>query len=216
MCRLCIKDWSTAISSHKKNFTVKKGDLIFSEGEAMNGVYFVFTGLVKVHKQWGEKKELIVRFAKDGDIVGHRGLGKENYFPVSATAIENSTLCYIDLEFFLSTLRVNQEFLYELMLFYAAELKESEEQMRNLAHMPVKGRIAVALITLEKKFGTDSDNNINIAISRQDLASYVGTSYETLFRMLEELVGESIVSTENKKISILSKEKLIQYLEAGK
>ena len=168
---------------------------------------------MKVHKRWDADKELIVRFAKEGDIVGHRGLGKDNVYPVSATALESTMVCYVDLNFFLSTLKVNTGYMYQLMLFYAAELKESEKFMRNLAHMTVKGRVAQALLNLRENFGEDQQNNINVTLSRQDLASYVGTSYETLFRTLNEMAGENIIRVD-KKISITHPNKLAALITA--
>ncbi|MBL7697763.1 MAG: Crp/Fnr family transcriptional regulator [Chitinophagaceae bacterium] len=209
MCRNCSTHWLPAIQSNRKNFIFKKNALLFREGEEMKGIFFVHSGLVKVHKRWGEEKELIVRFARDGDIVGHRGIGKDQVFPVSATAIETTTVCYVELDFFLSTLRVNPEYLFRLMMFYAAELKESEKFMGNLAHMPVKGRIAHALVSLEEKFGQDSEGRINITLSRQDLASYIGTTYETLFRMLTEMAAEGLLRI-NKRISIVDKDTLLR------
>jgi CRP/FNR family transcriptional regulator len=212
MCRLCLKEWHPAIQANHKNFAIYKGDPLFREGEEMKGIYFVYSGLFKVHKQWEADKELIVRFAGSGDIIGHRGLGKDEVYPVSATALEASIVCYFDLEFFLCTLKVNTEFMYNLMMFYAAELKESEKNMRNLAHMQVKGRIAQALLNLREKFGTNQANNINIAISRQEFASYVGTSYESLFRLLNEFAEENILSLDGKKIAIVNEKELAKYL----
>ena len=213
MCRLCIKEWLPAIAAHRKNFQFNKGEIIFKEGDEMRGIYFIQNGLVKVHKQWGNDKELIIRFAKDGQIVGHRGLGSDIYFPVSATALERTTVCFIEKDFFDSTLKVNHNFLYELMMFFAAELKESEKNMRNLAHMPVKGRIAQALLLLKEKFGTDDNNAIDIILSRQDLASYIGTSYETLFRMMNEMVEEGCIANPDKKIIITNETKLKVYIQ---
>lgn len=203
MCRLCMKDWIPAVQSHRKNFQLNKGDVLFNEGDEMRGIYFIYKGTMKVHKRWGDDKELIVRFAKDGQIVGHRGLGKNNFYPVSATALERTTVCYLDNDFFYSSLKVNHEFLFELMMFFAAELKESEKNMRNLAHMTVKDRIAQALIILREKFGVDENNFIDISLTRQDLASFVGTSYETLFRMMNEMVEEGIIRMEDKKVEII-------------
>jgi CRP-like cAMP-binding protein len=67
------------------------------------------------------------------------------------------------------------------------DLQESENKMRNLAHMSVKGRVAQALILLEAQFGPTDDNLINIKLSRQDLASFTGTTYETVFQVINEL-----------------------------
>jgi CRP-like cAMP-binding protein len=168
----------------------------------MSGIYFVFSGTVKVHKQWGKDKELILRFAKKGDIFGHRGLGKEAIYPISATALENCTVCFLPLDFFLSSLKVNQEFMYQLMLFFAEELKLSESKMRNLAHMPVKGRIAQALLYLHEKFGVSEEGHIDILLSRQDMASYAGTTYETVFRVISEFIENELLEVEGKKITI--------------
>ncbi len=213
MCRLCVKEWLPAIAAHRKNFQFNKGEIIFKEGDELRGIYFIYHGLVKVHKQWGKDKELIVRFAKDGQIIGHRGLGGDVYFPVSATTLERTTACFIEKDFFESALKVNPGFLYELMMFFAAELKESEKNMRNLAHMPVKGRIAQAILILKEKFGIDDNNAIDIILSRQDLSSFVGTSYETLFRMMNEMIEEGSIANADKKIVIINEAKLKLHLQ---
>lgn len=182
---------------------LKKGAPLFQEGEEVKEMFFVYEGAMKVHKQWGEK-ELIIRFAKKGDIVGHRGLGKDTHYPVSATALEPTTLCAVSLNFFKASLQVNGELLYELMLFFAQELQESEKKMRNLAHMPVKGRLAHALLFLLNRFGVDNMGSINLALSRQDLAAFVGAAYETVFRTLNELQEDKLIETDGKKIRILN------------
>lgn len=206
-CKLCLNEWLPAVDANRHTYMVDKGEVLFEEAKEVTGVYFVFEGAVKVHKKWGEK-ELIVRFAKKGDIVGHRGLGNDIFYPVSATAIEPSTVCFIPIDFFLSSLRVNQEYLYQLMLFFADELKVSERKMRNLAHMPVKGRVALALLTLHEKFGTKENGYIDLTLSRQDLASYTGATYETVFRVLNDLAQEQLIAVSGKQFKVLNQQKL--------
>jgi CRP/FNR family transcriptional regulator len=213
LCRLCQKEWIPAVDAHRTNFNVPKGEVIFREGDEVKGIYFVYEGTVKVHKHWGEDKELILRFAKKGAIIGHRGLGQDLLYPVSGTAIEPTTVCFVELPFFQASLKVNHDFLYELMQFFATELKESERNMRNLAHMQVKGRIAQALRTLEEKFGTAEDGFIDITISRQDLASFAGTTYETVFRTLNELAEQDIIRVMNKRIMIYNKDLLESFIK---
>src|ERR1700712_1627434 len=100
ICRNSIKEWHTAIAANRKNYKVKRGERIFSEGDEVKGIYFVYDGVVKVHQKWGPEKELIIRFASNGAIFGHRGFGGNYIYPISATAIEDSTICYIDIDFF--------------------------------------------------------------------------------------------------------------------
>jgi CRP/FNR family transcriptional regulator len=206
----CLKEWLPAISLHKKTFKVKKGEVLFTEGDPVTGVYFVNSGNVKVHKRWGADKELIIRFAKDGAVFGHRGIGGDAIYPISATALETSVICYIDMDFFEATLKVNSEFTYKLLLFFAEELRESERKMRNLAHMSVKGRVAEALMILNKQFGVTEAGYLNIELSRQDLASYVGATYETVFRVINELVQEKLITLSGKSISIANYDNLLK------
>ncbi|WP_316830092.1 Crp/Fnr family transcriptional regulator [Pedobacter aquatilis] len=202
LCSRCIAEWQAALDQHKKLFSYKKGESIFSEGEAVNGIYFVNSGAVKVHKRWDKEKEIITRFASQGDIIGHLGLGKKPVYPVSATALLPTTVCYVDRSFFDATLKVNPSLTLDLMQFFANELQESQNMMRNLVHMTVKARIANTFIHLEKQFGIDEDKAINIDLSRQDMASFSGTTYETLFKVINDLSGQGLITQVGKRISI--------------
>jgi CRP/FNR family transcriptional regulator len=203
-----MAEWIPAVGANRKHIGFKKGEQIFREGETVNGIFFLYSGKAKVHKQWGPDKELIIRFAQKGDLLGHRGFGTQLTYPVSATALEDVTVCFIDMAFFQSSLKVNPAVTYELMLFYAKELQEAERKMRNLAHMDVKGRLADALLELQHQFGKDKQGCINIALTRQDMASFAGTTYETVFRMLQELVKDKLITFKGKNITILNEKKL--------
>ena len=204
LCRHCINDWKPAIASHKTNFIVKKGQRIFNEGDSVTGIYFVFSGKVKVHKRWDDEKEIILRFAQAGDILGHLGLGSDPTYPVSTTAIEPTVVCYIDLPFFESSLQVNTRLTYSLMKLFANELQESEKRMRNLVHMPVKKRIALALLSLQKQFGITETGTINIELTRQDLSSFAAVSYETLFKVTNEFIQNNWITSNGKTIKIIN------------
>src|SRR5258708_35226270 len=85
LCNRCLPEWKPAIAEHRDSLHFRKGEMIFKEGDKVEGIYFVCSGKVKVHKQWGTEKELIIRLARKGDIVGHRGLGQDSIYPISAT-----------------------------------------------------------------------------------------------------------------------------------
>lgn len=212
MCRLCLQEWKPAIDGNRKTFLVKKGETIFAEGDEVKGIYYVYQGTVKVHKKWGDDKELILRLATQGAILGHRGLGGNNIYPVTGTALEASTVCFIDLDFFNATLKVNPEFTIQMLLFFAEELQQSERHMRDLAHMSVKGRVSGTLLSLASQFGINTEGCIDINLSRQDLASLTATTYETVFRILNELVEEKCVLLIEKNIKILDEKRLLSLI----
>jgi len=212
LCNFCIPEWKEAIAVKKETILFKKGRNIFNEGEKVKGIFFLYTGSVKVYKQWGDQKQLILRFAKEGDILGHRGLGGVDVYPIAATALEDTKACFITNDFLEATLKTNPSFTYKLMHFYATELQKAEQRMRNLAHMEVKGRIAEALLELCDVFGTDEHKYISVAVSRQDIASYAGTTYETVFKFFTELIQKKIITTSGKTIKINNAAKLKQYI----
>lgn len=208
LCKSCKREWLPAIDANRRVYHLKKGDILFKEGEEVKGMFFITEGLVKVHKKWDDEKEMILRFANKGAIVGHRGLGGDTMYPVSGTALAPTTVCFLDMDFFTATLKVNTDYLYELMMFFAAELKESEKRMRNLAHMNTKGRIAYAIASLHKKFGAGDDGFMNIILTRQDIASYTGTTYETLFKIMNDFAEEGILKFAEKRIAVVAIDKL--------
>jgi CRP/FNR family transcriptional regulator len=211
LCSFCIPAWKEAIALHKKTYQFKKGEEIFREGDPVKGIFFIYTGSVKVYKQWGEQKQLILRFAKEGDILGHRGLGGVVEYPIGATALEDTSACFITNDFLEATLKTNHELSYKLMHFYATELQKAEKRMRDLAHMEVKGRVAEALMELVNVFGIDKHEHIAATITRQDIASYAGTTYETVFKFFHELAEENIITTNGKSIKINDRSRLQQF-----
>jgi CRP-like cAMP-binding protein len=216
LCTTCLSDWKPAVESNKQNFLVKKGQQVFKEGDPVNGIYFVYEGYVKVHKKWDNEKEMITRFARKGDILGHLGLEGNNIYPVSATALVKTTVCFLPMDFFESSLNINNGFAIKLMRFFAGELQNSEKRMRNLAHMPVKGRVAQSILSLKNQFGLTPEGCIDIDLPRQDLASYSGAAYESLFRTINDLVSENIISLVGKSIFIKDEAKLAQLISKNK
>ncbi|RZK67826.1 MAG: helix-turn-helix domain-containing protein, partial [Pedobacter sp.] len=73
----------------------------------------------------------------------------------------------------------------------------------------VKGRLAVAILSLKEQFGLNSEGFLNLALSRQDLAAYTGATYETVFRTMNELLAEKLIHVKDKMIGILDETKLL-------
>lgn len=213
LCKNCVPEWVPFVEEHKKILHFKKGENIFTEGEKVAGIYFLNSGKVKVHKQWNEEKQLIIRFVKEGEVLGHRGLGAGNRYPVSATALEPTTLCFVDAAFFLASLKMNQGLTFQLLMFYSAELETAELRMRDLVHMDTRGRIADALLMMSKNFGCETNGTILMQLTRQDLSSFVGTTYETVFKIINELVREKSIFVKGKEIRILDAKKLQSYTQ---
>ncbi len=203
-CSSCSPAWLELTKLKKQTFLYRKGEQLFAEGKPVTGIYFMLSGAVKIHKKWGDEKDLIIRFATAGDILGIRGFGDVCY-RATATALEHSEVCFIPSEHLKASFETNPGLSFKLMEVYAVELQKAEERMNNLAHMDVKGRVALTLKTLQEIFGQDEAGFLPVSISRQDIASYAGTTYETVFKIFSEWIAEGFIKTEGKRIQIRSR-----------
>jgi CRP/FNR family transcriptional regulator len=195
------------IAAARKILDYKKGQAVFKEGEPVRGLYFLLAGSVKVHQSWGDDNDFILRFAGAGDVVGHRGQGAAA-FPVSATALESTRVCFVTNELLEAIFLKDRPFLHAMMQLYTVELLKAEKRMRHLAVAPVKGRVAETLLTMMDLFGLNEHGCIRLAIRRLDIASYAGTTYEAVFRLLTQWSRNGLVETSGKFIRIIDLEKL--------
>lgn len=203
LCRNILPEWRELVKLKRDVLTIKKGAAVFEQGDQVQGIYFILEGKFKIHMTWGSKT-YIARLAKDGDILGHRGFGLDQTYPITATALEDSILCFVQLELFQTLLRTNIQLSNELLWLFADELKLTERRMRHLAHMSVKGRIAESLLLIRKTFQEKEDGSLGYALPRKDIADLAGTTYETVIRTLNDFVSEGIIKLQGKDIFLLN------------
>ena len=179
----------------------KKGQQFIIEGAPVNGLFFVLKGKVKVFRTGINGREQIVRFAKEGDIIGHRGFGTDEYYSIGAIALEDTLLCYFSKASLQSVLRETPQFTYDMMLFYANELNKSEAKVKSISQMTVRERIIDALLYIHRKFGS-SRGFLNINLSRKEYADYAGTTEEQVIRMFSLLKKEGLLEAKGRRIGI--------------
>lgn len=190
------------IIDKKQSFTCKKSQQFILEGAPMHGLFFIFKGKAKVTKTGIFGREQIVRFAKDGEIIGHRGFGSEKSYPIGATALEKTTLCNFTNKILMEVLHKAPELTFDLMLFYAKELNNSESKVRKIAQMSVREKVIDTFLYLHRKFGQTGEH-LNITLSRKDIADFAGTTEEQVIRVISSLKKENFIYTDGKKIGIV-------------
>ncbi|MDG1729708.1 MAG: Crp/Fnr family transcriptional regulator [Algibacter sp.] len=188
-------------AEHKKTLKCKKGQQFIMEGASVNGLFFILKGKVKVLRTGINGREQIVRFAKEGEIIGHRGFGTEEFYSIGAIALEDCVLCYFSKENLQDALLENPSFTYDMMLFYANELNRSENKVKSISQMTVRERVIDTLLYIHRKFG-DLKGFLNLPLSRKEYADYAGTTEEQVIRIFSSLKKEGLISTKGKKIAI--------------
>lgn len=200
------------LSTRKSCNFFKKGQIIFREGDRPTGLYCLHSGKVKLFKTGDEGRDHIVRFAKPGDVLGYQSLVTGREYTVSAASLDDAVICCIPKELIFELLRSSGGFSMQVIQLLSQDLGRAEEKMMHLAQKPVRERLAEALLLLREVYGTENgdESAINIKLSRDELASVVGTATETLVRTIADLKRENLIATDKKKIRILDLHGLIE------
>jgi len=210
----CSPEWRDLIRQECVTTTYKADEDICKEGSAAELLYIVRKGRVKVYSTFRDGSVRILRFARDGQVVGHRGIGDDFTYPITATALEPTSVDGIPMDLFLNALKANPSFSFHFMLFFAEELRRSEEQTKNHINLGVQQRVAKAVLAAQRCFGFDADDDTLLAFtpSRQDLADHAGTSYESTIRALSELQRKKLIKSVGRELRIIDVKKLTQLL----
>jgi len=185
----------------RKEIRCKKGQQFIMEGAPVSGLFFILSGKVKVLRTGINGREQIVRFAKPGEIIGHRGYGTEEYYPIGAVALEDTVLCYFSKESLQEVLRKDASLTYNMMLFYANELNKSEAKVKSLSQMTVREKVIDTLLYISRKFGF-KNGFIDLPLSRKEYADCAGTTEEQVIRVFSALKKEGLIIAKGKKIGI--------------
>ncbi|QQR98326.1 MAG: Crp/Fnr family transcriptional regulator [Sphingobacteriales bacterium] len=97
-----------------------------------------------------------------------------------------------------------------MMKLLSDELRKAEEKITHLAQKPVRERMAETILFLKETYGIDNEENINVSLSREEIANIVGTATETAIRLLSEFNKENMIELSGKKIKILNTNKLVR------
>ncbi len=200
------------LSAHKITNTYKKGQTLFVEGNPPYGIYCISSGNIKLTKMSNEGKDAIIRIAKGGDIIGHRSVFTEKFFSATATVLEDSKICFIDKKYILKLVQENPSVAVNIIGRLSRDLGASENKVASLYQKNVRERLAELLLLLKESHGIQENERIllDIKLTREEMASIIGTAQETLIRFLSELKEDGFISQEGKKIFITNEEGLIE------
>lgn len=209
-CKLS-KDDVILLNDKKECGQYKKGDVIFEEGHNAHGIYCMNNGKVKISQLGDEGKEQILNLAKDGDILGYRSVLTNEPYSVTATAIEDSSVCHIPKSLFYGMIEKNSNLAMEIIKILSDDIKIAEKNITDIAQKPVKERIAEALLFIRETYGfKDDSETLNVNLTREEIANIVGTATETTIRVLSEMKKHSILDLKGRSIKILNANELIK------
>ena len=212
-CRLFsgLKDGEIAelggISISKK---YPKGALIFSEDEEAKGFFVIISGKVKIYKLSPEGKEQILHIISPGETFAEAALFAGSTYPAFAESLTETRVLYFSKEGFFNLIRRNPQISLNMIASLSHWLRKFVSLVEELSLKDVSARLSKYLVDLSARSGRSSERGIELElpISKSQLASQLGTISETLSRALRKLRDGKFIKVEGKKITILQKEAL--------
>ena len=187
----------------RKTRAYKKKEFIYREGDTAHYLYFILDGKVKSTKTDDYGKELVTDIFNKGDFFGYMPILENTEYKESAIALENIEIAIIPKNDFVSLISMNRPVANNFIKLLANNVQEKEERLLRLAYSPVRERVANTIVKL-----SESEEDLTISISRDDLASIVGTSTESLIRTLSEFKSSNLIEISGRKIKVIDSQKL--------
>lgn len=202
------KEQREMLNEHKSCKNYKKGSEIYQEGSRTNGLYCINEGIVKIYKTGIDGREQIIYFAKAGDIIGYRSILSGELACSSAKTIQESTLCFIPGDMLITLIKNNGDFAMDVLQQSCKELGEANSYITDIAQKTVRERLAEVLIKLKENFDLNENNELQISLTREELANIVGTATESVIRLLSEFKQDRLIDLQGRKIRLLDIKKL--------
>ena len=192
--------------------TLPKGTKIFQEDGPSSGVFVICTGQVKLSCTSKEGRTLILKIALPGDVLGLGAVISSSRYEVTAETIEPTEIKSIGREEFLSFIQKHGEASLHAAKALSEEYKAAFFDARRLALSgSAAGRLAAVLLDWGRTASCGKpEMRFTMALTHEELANLVGSSRETVTRMLGRFKKENLIQMRGASILILSPERLEQ------
>lgn len=192
-----------------------KGRILFMEGEPGEAFFYVKSGLVKISKLSGDGREHILHILNEGHIFAEVTLFSKTEYPATAEVLEDAEIGIIKNEDLEKLIMENPGLALQLIKYLNKRLVEAHMKIRNLALYDTYGRTAQALLKLAEDYGKRSSKGIelDLNISRQELANIVGTTRETVIRALMAFKKEHSIDIDKNTITIIDPDRVAEWFK---
>lgn len=188
-----------------------KGELVVLEGSSLESLIIINSGQVKAYKDTQEGKEQILYIFSSGDFFGEKNLLRNQEATYNVEALEETHVCMISKTAFQQLLREYPGIGLKIMEELCSRLERLENSIKSMGTQNVEMRVNSVLLEFSTKYGKDHLKGIliELPLSREGIANYIGVARETVSRKMSHLQDEGIIEMiGNKKVIILDKEAL--------
>ncbi len=222
-CKSCIyRSWAfknlsaeelKIINAKKIEKFYRKGENICMEGGEILSFMYLQNGLVKLYKTESNTKEHILSIAKPQDFIGLLSIFSNTKHIYSTTAIEDSIVCFVDLEIIKKFIKTNGAFAIDFFEKISTVSDSVIKTRIDINTRQLRGRIAYILLFFSQHIYNST--KFNLPISRKEIAELIDMSTENVIRVLSEFRKDNLIQIEGKNIEILDIKRLEKIYALG-
>ncbi|MFW2365001.1 MAG: Crp/Fnr family transcriptional regulator [Desulforhopalus sp.] len=185
----------------------QRGETIFFEGDEGIGFYMIGEGKVKIYKVSTSGKEHILHIFGGGEPFGEVPVFHGQPFPATAEALVETRTIFFPRDKFVKMVEANPSIALSMLAVLSMRLRRFAGQIESLSLKEVPARLAGYLLYLSSE--QQGSNEVELDISKGQLASLLGTIPETLSRIFARMSDEGLILVNGRKISILNRQALM-------
>ncbi len=190
-----------------------KSEKIINEGENIKDFVYLKNGLVKLSKKTENNKDHIISIAKPKTFIGFLTVFALDTYQYTVTAIEESTLCFIEINTLKNTIRKNGTFALDVLSKISHVSDEIIGRRVNICSKQLRGRIAYLLVFFSKDIYYNT--KFDLPLTRKEFGELIDMSTENVIRILSEFRKDKLIQIDGSKIKILNFESLDRIARFG-
>lgn len=205
-----MENLRTIFEKHNQCIEIKypKNTTLFIEGSPIAGMYYLNKGKIKLSTIESEGKELIVKFISPKELVGHRCFFTKDAYGFTATIMEDSEVFFMEKKKMNELLGREPILLQSFIKLISKELEEADHRAESLITKNVGERLAEFLLNFVMSYKSGDAMISDFNLSREEIASVIGTSSETVTRYISSFKEKGLVNEHNRTLEIKEPEKL--------
>lgn len=206
-----------ALETSATCFALSSGEYLYQQGDIADNLYIVIEGGIRLVETTREGQNVHLKIYSRGDIFGV--LAISNPFPhhSGAQAIGDSMVAVISGRSMRQLVVTHGELALFVVDHLVAHMQVAHGRIRQMAAERVERRLARALVHYASKFGTTLDEviSIDVPLTQKDLADFIGTTPETVNRILKAWEGNGVLRCSRQHIDVLDLQTLGQSIDEG-
>lgn len=194
------------LCDHKEEHFFARGEVINHEGEKISNFKYLKSGLVKLYRRTPSGDEQVITITRPFEFVSNMSIFSEDRYPYSVSALEDSVVCMVKLDFIKELFLTNGAFAMGLLTKISRLNDKIISQTLDIRQKNLIGRVAFVLLY----FTNDIYRSMvfELPVSRKEIADYIGMSTANVIRTLSDFKKDGIIRIFGKTIEVVDKEKL--------